>query len=107
LAGGSKKGVYRLTLDDGVTAVLYMWSEAENYWPVRAGQEVAYPFADAPELDLFRGGATTDTPPSDTPGSPAPTRTGKPAHSNVRSLTDTHDTPNSLQPLATRTGAGR
>jgi hypothetical protein len=51
LAGGSKKGVYRLTLDDGATAVLYVWSDAENYWP--AVERSADPFADASGLDLF------------------------------------------------------
>ncbi|MFE3452769.1 phosphotransferase [Nonomuraea sp. NPDC059194] len=33
LRGGSKKGVYRLTFDDGRTAVVYDWDESENYWP--------------------------------------------------------------------------
>ncbi|MGY1578289.1 phosphotransferase family protein [Streptomyces sp. MN13] len=32
LRGGSKKGVYRLTCDDGFTAVAYVWSAAEDYW---------------------------------------------------------------------------
>lgn len=32
LAGGTQKGVYRLTLNDGDTAILYAWSDAENYW---------------------------------------------------------------------------
>lgn len=34
LTGGTKKGVYRLTLDDGYRAVLYVWHQNENYWPV-------------------------------------------------------------------------
>ncbi len=33
LPGGSKKGVYRLRLDDGTTAILYVWADAEDYWP--------------------------------------------------------------------------
>lgn len=33
LAGGSKKGVYRLGCSDGFSAVLYVWSAAEDYWP--------------------------------------------------------------------------
>lgn len=33
LAGGSKKGVYRLRLDDQATAILYVWASDENYWP--------------------------------------------------------------------------
>lgn len=33
LAGGSKKGVYRLVMDDASTAVAYVWDDGENYWP--------------------------------------------------------------------------
>ncbi|SFF58181.1 hypothetical protein SAMN05216251_12013 [Actinacidiphila alni] len=33
LRGGSKKGVYRLTLDDGASVIVYIWDSAENYWP--------------------------------------------------------------------------
>jgi hypothetical protein len=33
IQGGTKKGVYRLTLDDATTAVLYIWHPDENYWP--------------------------------------------------------------------------
>lgn len=33
LAGGSRKGVYRLTMDDGTTVVAYLWEESENFWP--------------------------------------------------------------------------
>lgn len=29
--GGSKKGVYRLFLDDGSTPVAYVWDPAEDY----------------------------------------------------------------------------
>ena len=32
LGGGSKKGAYRLTMDDGGTALLYAWNDAEDYW---------------------------------------------------------------------------
>ncbi len=57
LSGGSKKGVYRLTLDDGEpTAVLYVWDAEEDYWPVardRAGEDRAGPFAHASGIDLF------------------------------------------------------
>jgi len=31
LAGGSKKGAYRLTMDDGGTVLLYAWNDAEDY----------------------------------------------------------------------------
>ena len=32
LAGGTKKGVYRVTVDDGTSAVVYVWSADEDYW---------------------------------------------------------------------------
>ncbi|MFJ4815843.1 phosphotransferase family protein [Streptomyces sp. NPDC088801] len=32
LRGGTKKGVYRLILDDDSTAVAYVWSADEDYW---------------------------------------------------------------------------
>nr|WP_237556572.1 phosphotransferase [Streptomyces sp. SID5464] len=32
LRGGTKKGVYRLTLDDDSTAIAYIWSADEDYW---------------------------------------------------------------------------
>ncbi|MFY1688903.1 hypothetical protein [Plantactinospora sp. WMMB782] len=35
LRGGTKKGVYRLGLDDRSTVVAYVWSPDENYWPER------------------------------------------------------------------------
>ncbi len=56
LRGGSKKGVYRLTLDDQATVICYVWDAAENYWPDRpgeAGQDHDGPFSDASGLDLF------------------------------------------------------
>lgn len=37
LTGGTSKGVYRLRLDDGSTAVAYRWDAAENYWSDDAG----------------------------------------------------------------------
>ncbi len=52
LTGGSKKGVYRLTLDDGATAVAYRWDRAENFWPETAG-DPADPFSSAGGLDHF------------------------------------------------------
>lgn len=39
LRGGTKKGVYRLTLDDHSTVVGYVWSAEENYWPVATGTD--------------------------------------------------------------------
>ncbi|MEU8001710.1 phosphotransferase [Catellatospora sp. NPDC049111] len=52
LTGGSKKGVYRLTLDDGGSMILYVWGNDENYWP-DGGDDIADPFADASGADLF------------------------------------------------------
>jgi hypothetical protein len=37
LTGGTSKGVYRLRLDDGSTAVAYLWDPAENYWAEDSG----------------------------------------------------------------------
>jgi aminoglycoside phosphotransferase (APT) family kinase protein len=57
LRGGSKKGVYRLTLDDESTAVSYVWDATENYWPARpndAGEDRADPFSDASGIELFQ-----------------------------------------------------
>jgi len=55
LAGGSKKGVYRLGLDDSSSVVMYLWRPEENYWPVRSGSEPSGPLDDASGLDLFVG----------------------------------------------------
>ena len=33
LRGGTKKGVYRIVLDDDTSAVVYSWAAAENHWP--------------------------------------------------------------------------
>jgi hypothetical protein len=54
LRGGSKKGVYRLSLDDGRTAIGYIWAEAENYWPAPRGPDAgAGPFGLASGAGLF------------------------------------------------------
>jgi len=52
LRGGSKKGTYRLRFADGGTAILHLWSAAENYWP---GQDpdAGTVFADASGCGLF------------------------------------------------------
>ena len=52
LRGGSKKGVYRLSLDDGRTVIGYIWGEAENYWPAPRGPD-AGPFGEASGAGLF------------------------------------------------------
>ncbi|WP_405000563.1 phosphotransferase family protein [Kitasatospora cathayae] len=54
MAGGSKKGVYRLVMDDGTTAIAYRWADAENYWPAAEGDDdLADPFSPGLGLDLF------------------------------------------------------
>ncbi|OKI21834.1 aminoglycoside phosphotransferase [Streptomyces sp. CB03911] len=62
LRGGSKKGVYRLTLDDASTVVVYRWAAAENYWPGAADEpgpdagdagRQQHPLSPASGLDLF------------------------------------------------------
>lgn len=52
LTGGSKKGVYRLRLDDQSTAILYVWAAGENYWPP-APAVPDDPFTDASGVELF------------------------------------------------------
>jgi aminoglycoside phosphotransferase (APT) family kinase protein len=52
LTGGSKKGVYRLRLDDRTTVILYVWADGENYWPP-APAVPDDPFTDASGADLF------------------------------------------------------
>ncbi len=54
LRGGSKKGVYRLGLDDGSTAIAYVWDDSENYWSHLDGDDDrSDPFSAASGLDLF------------------------------------------------------
>ncbi|GCE09438.1 phosphotransferase [Dictyobacter aurantiacus] len=56
LRGGSKKGVYRLTFDDAFTAILYVWSGEENYWPVAHSEQETDefdPLSSASGSDLF------------------------------------------------------
>jgi hypothetical protein len=36
LEGGSTKGVYRVTLDDGSTTLAYRWHADENFWPAQS-----------------------------------------------------------------------
>lgn len=52
LTGGSKKGVYRLGLDDGSSTILYVWNADENYWPESSISD-SDPFADASGLELL------------------------------------------------------
>jgi aminoglycoside phosphotransferase (APT) family kinase protein len=52
LRGGSKKGVYRVRLAGGATAVEYVWSPSENYWPARVDPDPE-PFGEASGPALF------------------------------------------------------
>ena len=54
MAGGTTKGVYRLTLDDGSTVVAYSWAKSENFWPptVHDG-DLADQFSSGNSIDLF------------------------------------------------------
>ncbi|MET7703524.1 phosphotransferase [Streptomyces sp. NPDC005485] len=55
VAGGSKKGVYRLVMDDATTAIAYLWDGAENYWPAAEGDDdLTDPFSPGLGLDLFQ-----------------------------------------------------
>jgi hypothetical protein len=57
LAGGSKKGAYRLTLDEGGTALVYAWNDAEDYWPGVLSEDADDPFSHASGLALFEAAA--------------------------------------------------
>lgn len=52
LAGGTQKGVYRLSMDDGTTAIAYLWEESENFWPQRP--------EDGDPADQFSSGSGAD-----------------------------------------------
>jgi hypothetical protein len=60
LPGGSKKGAYRLRMDDGGTALVYAWDACEDYWqgvlPDGAG-DPGDPFSHASGLALFEAAA--------------------------------------------------
>lgn len=60
LAGGSKKGVYRLTIDDGATVLVYAWDDSEDYWQgvlPESSDDPADPFSHASGLALFEAAA--------------------------------------------------
>ena len=52
LTGGSKKGVYRLHLDDRTQMIVYVWAAGENYWPP-SPTVPDDPFTDASGAELF------------------------------------------------------
>ena len=58
LRGASKKGVYRVVLDGGSTAIVYVWDPREDYWPSADGSASRADadtdaFSHASGLDLF------------------------------------------------------
>lgn len=56
LAGGSKKGVYRVAMDDRTSAVIYVWSTEEDYWDgllPDASNDSGSVFAHSSGIDLF------------------------------------------------------
>jgi hypothetical protein len=60
LAGGSKKGAYRMTMDDGGTALMYAWDDSEDYWQgvlPESADDPADPFSHASGLGLFEAAA--------------------------------------------------
>jgi hypothetical protein len=60
LAHGSKKGAYRLTMDDGGTALAYAWDDSEDYWHgvlPEGADDPANPFSHASGLALFEAAA--------------------------------------------------
>src|SRR5215469_2554367 len=60
LAHGSKKGSYRLTMDDGGTALAYVWDVSEDYWQgvlPEGADDPADPFSHASGLALFEAAA--------------------------------------------------
>ncbi|GAB2940889.1 phosphotransferase [Micromonospora polyrhachis] len=52
LTGGTKKGVYRLSLDDQTSVILYVWAAGEDYWPPLPAVPDD-PFTDASGAELF------------------------------------------------------
>ncbi|MGP4016701.1 phosphotransferase [Saccharopolyspora sp. 5N708] len=58
LRGGTKKGVYRLLLDDHTTSIAYVWNADEDYWPTKPDQDPGGPFGHASGLGLFTAAHT-------------------------------------------------
>ena len=60
LAGGSKKGAYRVTMGDGGTALVYVWGSSEDYWQgslARGADDPADPLSHASGIVLFEAAA--------------------------------------------------
>jgi hypothetical protein len=60
LTGGSKKGAYRLTMDDDSSVLVYAWNDSEDYWqgvlPVGA-DDPADPLSHSSGFSLFEAAA--------------------------------------------------
>lgn len=57
LPNGTKKGVYRVTLDDQVSAIVYVWNADEDYWEgllPETADDPASPFGHTSGIDLFQ-----------------------------------------------------
>lgn len=46
--------MYRLTFDDDSTAIVYIWDDAENYWPAAHADDHADPFSHASGIALLQ-----------------------------------------------------
>jgi hypothetical protein len=60
LAHGSKKGAYRLTMEDGGTVLVYVWDDSEDYWQgvlPEGADDPADSFSHASGLTLFEAAA--------------------------------------------------
>lgn len=58
LLDGTKKGVYRVTLDDATSAIVYVWNADEDYWDgllPDGHNDPSNPFAHASGVDFFEG----------------------------------------------------
>lgn len=56
LPNGTKKGVYRVALDDRTSAIVYVWSPEEDYWDGHLPEQAddpASPFVHSSGIDLF------------------------------------------------------
>ena len=56
LPNGSKKGVYRIALDDRTRAIVYVWSPEEDYWDGLVSEHAAdpaHPLSQSSGIDLF------------------------------------------------------
>ncbi|MGW4642920.1 hypothetical protein ACWEN6_30690 [Sphaerisporangium sp. NPDC004334] len=58
LLNGSKKGVYRATLDDATSTIVYVWNADEDYWDgllPDGHDDPSNPFAHASGISFFEG----------------------------------------------------